>query len=94
MPALQGKAGDDRWRRKSPLYWESYQGRTWQVVRFGKWKAIRSPLFTGEILLYDISNDPAEKANYAIRRPDLARHANNLFDKHHQPDPNWKVPAP
>ena len=28
---------------------------------------------------------------YAQRRPDLARHAANLLDKMHTPDPNWKV---
>jgi hypothetical protein len=49
-------------------------------------------MFTGEIQLYDMSNDPAEKNNYALRRPDLARHATNLLNKLHQPDPNWKVP--
>ena len=94
LPALRGQSGDDKWRRKSPLYWESYQGGTWQVVRFGKWKAIRSPIFSGEILLFDMSNDHAEKHNYAIRRPDLARHANYLLIKNHQPDPNWKKPMP
>ena len=94
VPALRGNSGKDQWRRRSPLYWECYLGRTWQVVRFGKWKAIRSPMFTGEILLYDMSNDPAEKTNYAIRRPDLARHAANLFNKSHEPDQNWKIPMP
>jgi arylsulfatase A-like enzyme len=91
VPALRGQAGEDRWKRKSPLYWESYVGPGWQIVRFGKWKAIRSPIFAGEIVLYDMSNDPAEKHNYAIRRPDLRNHANNLLNKHHQPDTRWKV---
>jgi hypothetical protein len=39
-----------------------------------------------------MSNDHAEKTNYAQRRPDLARHAANLLNQLHQPDPNWKVP--
>lgn len=91
VPALRGAAGEDRWRRRGTLYWESYLGRGWQVTRFGKWKAIRSPLLTGEVLLFDMSNDPAEKHNYALRRPDLARHANNLLNKRHEPDPRWKV---
>ena len=66
-------------------------GGSAQAVRFGKWKAIRKPMFTGPIELYDMSNDPGEKSNYAKRRPDLARHAANLLDKMHTPDPNWKV---
>ena len=93
LPALRGQDGDDKWKRKSPLYWETYEVGSAQAVRFGKWKALRAPMVTGELLLYDMSNDHGEKTNYALRRPDLAKHAVNLLNKHHQPDPNWKVPA-
>ncbi|MFM8275224.1 MAG: arylsulfatase [Gemmata sp.] len=92
-PALKGREETDRWKRKSPLYWESYDGPTHQAVRFGKWKAIRSPMITGEVALYDMSNDAAEKSDYSKRRPDLTRHANNLLDKHHTPEPTRKEPA-
>lgn len=92
VPALRGQAGDDKWKRKSPLYWECYEGATSQAVRFGKWKAIRSPMFTGEVQLYDMSNDHAEKHTYAKRRLDLTNHATNLLNKLHEPDPNWKIP--
>ncbi|MBA4065624.1 MAG: N-acetylgalactosamine-6-sulfatase [Isosphaera sp.] len=92
VPALKGGEEKDQWRRKSPLYWETYEGPTAQAVRFGKWKAIRSPMLTGEVELYDMSNDTGEKSDYSKRRPDLTRHAKNLLDKHHQPDPRWKVP--
>ncbi len=94
VPAFTGKAGDDKWKRKSTLYWEFYEGTTAQAVRFGKWKAIRSPMFTGEIELYDMSNDPAEKSDYSKRRPDLTKHAANLLDKNHTHDPNWKAKSP
>jgi arylsulfatase A-like enzyme len=94
LPALKGREEKDKWKRKSPLYWESYDGPTAQAVRFGKWKAIRSPMGTGEVVLYDMSNDTGEKTDYSKRRPDLTRHANNLLDKHHTPDPNRKDPAP
>ena len=77
--------------RKNPLYWEFYEKGSAQAVRFGKWKAIRKPMFTGEVELYDMSNDPGEKTDYAQRRPDLARHAVSLMGKMHEPDPNWKV---
>ena len=93
VAALHGRPSEDKWKRKSPLYWEFYEGKTAQAVRFGKWKAIRSPMFTGPIELYDMSNDFDEKRDYSQRRPDLTNHANNLLNKHHHPDPNWTVPG-
>ncbi|HYE19761.1 MAG TPA: sulfatase-like hydrolase/transferase [Tepidisphaeraceae bacterium] len=92
VAAMKGHVEKDVWKRRSPLYWESYEGKTAQAVRFGKWKAIRSPMITGDLELYDMSNDFGEKRDYAKRRPDLARHAVNLLDKHHRPDPN-RAPA-
>jgi arylsulfatase A-like enzyme len=88
---LKGTPREKRWSRKSPMYWEFYERGSAQAVRFGKWKAIRKPMFTGKVELYDMSNDASEKSNYAQRRPDLAKHANNLLDKAHEPDPNWRV---
>ena len=89
--SLKGTPRANRWKREHEIYWEFYERGSAQAVRFGKWKAIRKPMFTGPIELYDMSNDPGEKSNYAKRRPDLARHAANLLDKMHTPDPNWKV---
>lgn len=93
LPTLKGHEEKDKWKRKSPLYWESYDGPTYQAVRFGKWKAIRSPMITGELVLYDMSNDAAEKSDYSKRRPDLTRYANNLLDKHHTPAPSRNEPG-
>ncbi|SVB30565.1 uncharacterized protein METZ01_LOCUS183419, partial [marine metagenome] len=36
--------------------------------------------------------DFEEKKDYAKRRPDLVKHAANLLDQSHEPDPNWKTP--
>ena len=91
---LRGTPRAKRWKRRSRMYWEFYERGSAQAVRFGKWKAIRKPMFTGPIELYDLSNDDSEKRNYAERRPDLVRHARNLLEKAHKPDPNWKVRAP
>ena len=88
---LRGHPREKRWTRKSKMYWEFYERGSAQAVRFGKWKAIRKPMFTGKIELYDMSNDAGEKRDYAERRPDLAKHAANLLEKAHEPDPNWKV---
>ncbi len=88
---LRGKPREKRWKRKSVMYWEFYERGSAQAIRFGKWKAIRKPMFTGPIELYDMSNDDEEKRDDSKRRPDLAKHATNLLDKAHEPDPNWKV---
>ncbi len=91
VSALDGKPVEKKWKRQHNMYWEFYERGSAQAIRFGKWKAIRSPMFTGKIELYDMSWDFDEDHNYAARRPDLVRHAANLLDKAHTPDPNWKV---
>lgn len=88
---LQGKPREKRWSRKSVMYWEFYERGSAQAIRFGKWKAIRKPMFTGKIELYDMSIDPGEKQNHAQRQPDLTKHAASLLDAAHEPDRNWKV---
>lgn len=93
VSTLKGIPPAKDWDRKSPLYWECYEGQTAQAVRFGKWKAIRTPMFTGPVELFDQSNDVQEKRDYTPRRVDLMKHATNLLNKYHQPDPNWKQSA-
>ncbi len=90
-PALRGKDQQTKWTRKSELYWEFYERGSAQAVRFGKWKAIRKPMFTGSIELYDLSSDHGEDRDAAKRHPELVEHAAKLMDKLHEPDPNWKL---
>lgn len=92
IATLKGNPPKKEWHRKSLLYWEFYEGGSAQAVRFGKWKAIRKPMFTGPVELYDLSFDFAEKRDHAERRPKLVEHAKNLLKKGHVPDPNWQVP--
>ena len=89
VQTLKGNPPEKEWFRKTPLYWEFNERGTSQAVRFGKWKAIRKPMFTGKIELYDLSWDHEEKRDHAQRRPKLVEHAANLMNKHHVPDPNW-----
>ncbi|MEQ8789079.1 MAG: arylsulfatase [Pirellulaceae bacterium] len=93
VAALRGTDDEKPWKRDSAMYWEFYERGSSQAVRFGKWKAIRAPMLTGEIELYDLSWDFDEDHDYAPRRPDLVKHAKSLLDKLHEPDPNWQVPA-
>ena len=92
LSTLQGNPPKKQWVRKSQLYWEFLERGSAQAVRVGKWKAIRKPMFTGPIQLYDLSFDHEEKKDHAKRRPDLVKYAKNLLDQSHEPDPNWKAP--
>ncbi len=88
---LRGVPRAQRWKRDSTMYWEFYERGSAQAIRLGKWKAIRKPMFTGPIELYDVSSDPGEERDHSKRLPDLARQAADLLDRAHEPDPNWKV---
>ena len=88
---LRGQPRAKRWRRTREMYWEFYEQGSAQAVRFGKWKAIRKPMFTGPVQLFDMSNDDSEMHDYSKRRPKLVEHAEQLFKKMHEPDPNWTV---
>ena len=91
LSTLKGNPKNKKWSRKNHIYWEFLERGSAQAVRFGKWKAIRKPMFTGPIQLYDLSFDHEEKKDHAKRRPDLVKHAKNLLDQSHEPDSNWEI---
>jgi len=91
VQTLKGTPPEKKWSRKSPLYWEFYEGGSAQAVRLGKWKAVRKPMFTGKTELYDLSSDPGEDQDHSAQNPELVEQAEGLFEKLHHPDPNWKV---
>ncbi len=76
------------------LYWEFYEQASRQAVRFGQWKAIREPMLTGKVQLYDLNADVGEKNDVAAAQPALVKRAVALMEQAHVPDPKWKVPAP
>lgn len=86
-PTLQGRAPTDR----GPLYWEFYEGRSAQAVVEGSWKAIRSPMFVGQVELYDLASDLGETTDLAERHPELVRRFSALMDRMHTPSPHWTV---
>ncbi|TWU64603.1 arylsulfatase [Crateriforma conspicua] len=88
LPTLLGKP--DEQQEHEYLYWEFYEGDSAQAVRWGNWKAIRSPMLSGRIEVYDLSRDPGEKYNL-YRRKDLVNHARELMQKAHMPHPNWTL---
>ncbi|MEC5127585.1 arylsulfatase [Verrucomicrobiales bacterium BCK34] len=89
VPTLKG----DTAAQKKPefLYWEFYERGSKQAVRFGDWKAIRRPMFTGEIELFDLSKDLGEENNLAASHPDKVAEAKAMMEKAHVDNPNWQV---
>ncbi len=73
------------------LYWEFYEQGSKQALRQGKWKAVRVPMLTGNIELYDLDNDLGESTDVAESHPDIVKQMDQLFSEAHRPHENWKV---
>lgn len=91
-PTLLGEA--DKQVKNNYLYWEDYFAKGAQAIRKGKWKAIREPIHTGKIALYDMSVDPSESIDVAKHQPKLVAEFAALMDKSHTPDPDWGLKTP
>ena len=89
VPTLKGES--QRQKQHNYLYWEFYEQGSRQAVRFGDWKAIRQPMLTGTIELYDLKNDIGEKDNVAEEKPALVDAAARMMDEAHVPHPSWKI---
>jgi hypothetical protein len=68
------------------LYWEFHEQGSRQAVRFGSWKAIRAPMFSGKVELYDLSKDLGEEQNIAAEHPEVVQ-AVKYLDAAHVNDP-------
>lgn len=73
------------------IYFEFYEQGGRQSVRFGNWKAIREPMFTGKVQLYDLSKDVGEKNDIAAANPELVKQVTAYMDEAHVDDPMWQV---
>ena len=73
------------------LYWEFYERGGKQAVRFGDWKAIRVPMHTGEIELFDLSTDLGELFDVSANHPDVVAKAKRFMADAHVPNSNWVV---
>lgn len=89
LPTLLGKASQQT--KHKYIYFEFYEQGSRQSVRFGNWKAIRQPMLTGKIELFDLSKDLAEANNVADANPDIVKQAIALIDEAHVAHPAWKV---
>ena len=91
LPTLLGRHTQQK--RHQHLYWEFYERGSAQAVRMGDWKAVRKPMITGQIELYDLKHDPAETNDMAESRPDIVARIDAIMKREHQPSPLWRSPA-
>jgi uncharacterized sulfatase len=91
LPTLTGRPREQR--AHEYLYWEFYEQGGRQAVRFGPWKAIREPMLTGAIRLYDLAKDLGETTDVAFRHGELVARAARYMDEAHVADPAWTVPG-
>ncbi len=87
VPSLTGRGTQ---QSHDFLYWEFYEHGSAQALRLGKWKAVRVPMLTGPVQLYDLSTDTGETRNVASAHPDLVGRIINLMAQEHVDDPNWQ----
>ncbi len=90
VPTLLG-AGAPSQQQHKYIYFEFYEQGGRQSVRFGNWKAIREPMFTGNVQLYDLAKDTGETNDLAKANPEIVQQAIRYMDEAHVDDPLWQV---
>lgn len=90
LPALLNRPEEQK--QHAFLYWEFYEGQTSQALRMGRWKAVRLPMLTGPIQLFDLENDPAEQHDVAAQHPDVVKKIEGILTEQHVPSPFWSAP--
>jgi arylsulfatase A-like enzyme len=88
LPTLTGKGKQPQHKY---LYFEFYEQGGRQSVRFGNWKAIREPMFTGQVKLFDLASDLGETNDLAAQYPDIVKQAIGYLDEAHLSHPDWQV---
>jgi arylsulfatase A-like enzyme len=70
------------------LYWEFYESKFRQAVRWKNWKAIRTGL-TGELELYDLNTDLAEQNDISRENPSIVLAIEQYLEGARVDSPNW-----
>lgn len=88
-PEIQGNSNQQQ--AHEHLYWEFYPRGSAQAVRMGSWKAVRKPMFDGEIELYNLDKDIGEQHNVADEHPEVAEKMRRLMEQEHTPSKLWTL---
>ena len=73
------------------LYWEFYEQGSRQAVRKGPWKAIRQPMFTGPVELFNVDEDPGESIDLSTSRQEIVTEMAAIMDEAHVNNPLWQI---
>ncbi|MFG0260905.1 MAG: arylsulfatase [Novipirellula sp. JB048] len=87
LPTLTGDLAEQQ--QHEYLYWEFYEQGGRQAVCFEEWKAIRQPMKSGPLELYNLSRDLGEQDNLASEHPQVVERAQRYMEQAHTPHPNW-----
>ena len=90
VPSLTGRG---RQRQHDHLYWEFFEWGSRQAVRTGRWKAVRQPMLTGKVEVYDLQTDVGETRDVSSGHPKVAARLARLMDEAHTPSGLWRAPA-
>lgn len=88
LPTLVGQGEQEQ---HDALYWEFYEGGSAQAVRTKRWKAIRKPMHSGVLRLYDIRQDVGEATDVAADHPQVVARMKEIMEREHVPSKRWKV---
>ena len=89
VPEITGRP--EQQAKHDYLYWEFYERGSAQAVRRGDWKAVRMPMLTGPIELYNLSTDLGEANNVADKHPEVVQAMQQIMEEAHTPHPNWQI---
>ena len=88
-PTLLGRTAMQE--RHEFLYWEFHEGGFKQAALYrGRWKGIRSGEPDAPVVLYDLKDDIAEKADVAARHPDVAAKVGAYLDTARTESADWQ----
>ncbi|MEK6270819.1 MAG: arylsulfatase [Planctomycetales bacterium] len=87
LPTLLGDTAEQQ--KHAYLYWELHGGHPRQAIRFGDYKAIRNPIGSNNVQLYNLKKDAAERDDIAAQEPRRVETAKQMMDDAHRESPLW-----
>jgi arylsulfatase A len=90
LAALKGQ----KQKQHHHFYWELHESGGKQAVRVGNWKGVRLNVSTTDnspIELYDLSLDPQEKNNIALKYPEVVRQIEEIMKNEYVPNKDWPL---